>query len=149
MSAAIETADDTGHAPRNMTRAGALGATDEAVDRVVLLSLEAAQVEGEPDFIVELIDLYTEDAPHRLSAIRGALAAGDLSALRRAAHCLRGSSASLGARQVETLCEHLERLSGREFLREGEMLLACLGHEFARAMLVFADERGRRLRRTD
>lgn len=146
MSAGIETADDTGHAPRPLTRAGALHTTEEAVDLVLLMSLEDAQVEGEPDFIVELIDLYAEDAPRRLSAIRGALAAGDLMALRRAAHGLKGSSASLGARQVQMLCEKLEQLSGRDFLREGETLLARLGHEFARAMSVFADERAGRLR---
>lgn len=145
MSAAIKTDDDTGHAPRTLTRAGALDAAEGAVDSAVLLSLEGVQVEGEPDLIVELIELYAEDAPHRLSAIRGALAARDLAALRRAAHCLKGSSASLGARQVEILCERLERLSGDEFFREGERLLACLGHEFARAMLVFANERDRRL----
>lgn len=146
MSAGIETADNIGHAPRPVTRAGALGATEESVDWEVLLGLEGVQVEGEPDLIVELIELYAEDAPHRLSAIRDALAAGDLAALGRAAHGLKGSSASLGARQVGTLCERLERLSGQESLQEGEMLLACLGHEFARAMLVFADERDRRLR---
>lgn len=144
MSAGIKT-DDAGRGPRALTRAGAPCATEEAVDLAALLSLEGAQVEGEPDLIVELIDLYAEDAPRRLSAIRGASAAGDLAALQRAAHGLKGSSASLGARRVELLCEKLERLSGREFLQEGEMLLACLGREFARAMLVFADERDRRL----
>ena len=149
MSAGTETADDVGRVPSPAARAGALDAAAEAVDFVVLLSLEGVQIEGEPDLVVELIDLYAEDAPHRLTAIRGALAAGDAAALRRAAHGLKGSSASLGARQVWMLCERLERLHGREFLREGERLLACLGHEFARAMLVFADERARRLRRKD
>lgn len=145
MSAGIETADNIVHGPRPVTRAGALGAAEEAVDWAVLLSLEEAQVEGEPDLIVELVELYAEDAPHRLSAIRGASAAGDLTALRRAAHGLKGSSASLGARQVVTLCDRLERLSEQQFLQEGEKLLARLGHEFARVMLVFADERDRRL----
>lgn len=146
MSAGTEAADHTGRGPCTSTRAGALDATEEAVDLTALLGLEGAQVEGEPDLVVELIDLYAEDAPRRLSAIRGASAAGDLPALRRAAHCLKGGSASLGARRVELLCEKLERLSGREFLREGEMLLACLGRELARATLVFARERDRRLR---
>ncbi|HEV2861028.1 MAG TPA: Hpt domain-containing protein [Pyrinomonadaceae bacterium] len=126
--------------------ASVLDATEKAVELDVLRGLAGAQVEGEPDLIVELIDLYAEDSPRRLDAIRGALAAGDLEALRRAAHGLKGSSASLGARRVEMLCEKLERLSGGEWRQEGEILLARLGRELARAGAAFAYERSRRLR---
>lgn len=145
MSSSIETADNLDHKPRPVTQASAFGATGEAVDWAVLLDLGEAQVDGEPDLIVELIDLYAEDAPRRLAAIRSAWAAGDLAALRRAAHCLKGSSASLGARPVETLCEKLEQLPGKELLQEGGLLLASLARELARVRLAFADERGRRL----
>ncbi|MET0623876.1 MAG: Hpt domain-containing protein [Pyrinomonadaceae bacterium] len=143
MSGRIEVADHTGVETCAVTRTSALDAAGEAVDSVVLLSLEEAQVEGEPDLVVELIDLYAEDTPRRLDAIRSALAARDLAALRRAAHALKGSSASLGARQVMMLCEKLEQSSG---LQGGEMLLTCLEREYARVRLAFADERGRRLR---
>lgn len=145
MSGRIEVADDIDHATCPVKRASAPDTTGEAIDVAVLLSLEEAQVEGEPDLVVELIDLYAEDTPRRLAAIRSAWAAGDLAALRRAAHGLRGSSASLGARQVGILCEKLERLSGKESLQGGEMLLTCLEREFARVRLAFADERARRL----
>jgi HPt (histidine-containing phosphotransfer) domain-containing protein len=144
MSGRVETDDNIDHGPGPFRRATALDATGEAVDWVVLLSLEEAQVEGEPDVVVELIDLYVEDTPRRLAAIRGALAARDLAALRRAAHGLKGSSASLGARPVEMLCEKLERLPGSELLQGGAILLARLEREFARVRLAFADERGRR-----
>jgi HPt (histidine-containing phosphotransfer) domain-containing protein len=145
MSGIIENADHVDVGACTVTRASALDAAGEAVDLVVLLSLEDAQVEGEPDLVVELIDLYAEDTPRRLDAIRRALAAGDLAALRRAAHGLKGSSASLGARQLVILCERLERSSGKELLQEGETLLTCLEREFARVRLAFADERSRRL----
>jgi HPt (histidine-containing phosphotransfer) domain-containing protein len=145
MSGSIKTADNIGHGPCPLKRTSALDSTEEVVDLAVLLSLEGAQVEGEPDLVVELIDLYAEDAPRRLAAIQGALAVRDLTALRRAAHALKGSSASLGARQVEILCEKLERLPSQEMLQRGAMLLACLEREFERAQSAFADERGRRL----
>lgn len=145
MSGRVELADDIAHRLRTVTQARALDTTGEAVDLGVLLGLEEAQVEGEPDLVVELIDLYAEDTPRRLAAIRSAWTAGDLTALRRAAHGLKGSSASLGARQVEMLCDKLERLSGEEFSQGGEVLVTCLEREVARAELVFADERGRRL----
>ncbi|MET0649259.1 MAG: Hpt domain-containing protein [Pyrinomonadaceae bacterium] len=145
MSGRVEIADDIDHGTCPVTRASALDTTEEALELTVLLSLEEAQVEGEPDLVVELIDLYAEDTPRRLAAIRSAWAARDLAALSRAAHGLKGSSASLGARRVEILCEKLERSSGEELLREGEMLLTCLERELARVRLAFADERGRRL----
>lgn len=143
MSGRVEIADNIDREPYPATRASALDATGEAVDLAVLLSLEEAQVEGEPDLVVELIDLYAEDTPRRLAAIRSAWAAGDLAAFRGAAHCLKGSSASLGARQLAILCDKLERLSGAELLRGGEMLLTCLEREFARVRLALADERDR------
>jgi HPt (histidine-containing phosphotransfer) domain-containing protein len=145
MSGRVETADNMDHETCPVTRASALDTAGEAVDAAVFLSLEEAQVEGEPDLVVELIELYAEDTPRRLAAIRSAWAARDLATLRRAAHGLKGSSASLGARQVAILCEKLELLSGKELLQGGEMLLTCLEREFARVRLAFADERSRRL----
>lgn len=144
MNGTIETAEHIDRAPHPATWASAPDATGEAVDWAALHSLEEAQVEGEPDVVVELLDLYEEDAPRRLSAILSAWAAGDLAALRRAAHGLRGGSASLGAHQVATLCEKLERASGEELLQEGATLLTCLEREFTRVRLAFAAERSRR-----
>src|SRR5687767_4508129 len=69
----------------------------DAVDMAALTDLEDAQVEGDPDLVVELIDLYLEDSSDKLAAIREAIAKTDEASLRRATHSLRGSSASLGA----------------------------------------------------
>src|SRR2546423_15414328 len=81
----------------------------EALDMDVLSDLAAAQLDDEPDIIVELIDLYLEDALRRLAAIEQAQAQRDELALRRLAHCLKGSSASLGLCQLATLCAELEQ----------------------------------------
>lgn len=147
MSGSMETAGKIDHEPCPVTRAHALDMTGEAVDLAVLSSLEGAQVEGEPDLVVELIELYAEDTPRRLAAIRNSLEAGDVAALRRAAHGLKGSSASLGARPVEVRCEQLEHLPGEKLLQGGAILLSCLEGECARVRLAFAEERGRRLLR--
>lgn len=146
MSSRPETADKMGRGPSLMSWASTLDATEEAVELDVLRGLAGAQVEGESDLVVELIDLYAEDSPRRLDTIRGALAAGDLEALQWAAHSLKGSSTSLGAQRVGILCEKLERVSGREWRQGGEILLARLERELARAWLAFASERTRRRR---
>jgi hypothetical protein len=48
-----------------------------AVDLAVLTSYEKIQLAGEPDLIVELIDLYREDAPRRIAARRESVAKKD------------------------------------------------------------------------
>lgn len=140
-------ADAGGASPRPPgTTETAADAHVEVVDVSMLLSLEAAQAEGAPDIIVELIDLYFEDTPRRVAAVRRALEDEDVSALRWAAHGLRGSSASLGARRLAALCDELEGLPGEELTREGAALLTRLVREFDCVWQVFADERSRRLR---
>src|SRR5437660_7395479 len=94
--------------PGPLLSAGSPRSLTQAVDMAVLTSFEEAQLDGVPDLIVELIDLYLEDAPHRLTAIEEALNRRDGQALKRAAHCLRGSSANLGALQVALICEEVE-----------------------------------------
>jgi len=137
---------DAGASPRpSGTIETAADAPVEVVDVAMLLSLEAAQAEGGPDIVVELIDLYFEDTPRRVAAVRRALEEEDVSALRWAAHGLRGSSASLGARRLAALCDELEGLPGEELTRGGAALLTRLVHEFDCVRHFFADERSRRL----
>lgn len=129
MSIITESAEHVDREP-NAARVDALDASEEVLDMAVLLGLEEAQVEGEPDLIAELIKLYVEDTPRRIAAIRCALAARDVTTLRRAAHGLKGSSASLGARRVAALCDELEALTFANLTHEGDRLLKRLEHEF-------------------
>lgn len=124
--------------------AGASVTPPEAVDMTMLASFEEAQIDGEPDLVVELIDLYLTDAAAKMAALRGALVNSDETALRRLAHCLRGSSGNLGARQVAALCEELEQVGGGDWRPAAEGLLLGLEREFERAGVIFAAERRRR-----
>ena len=51
----------------------------QTVDLAVLATYDDAQMEGEPDFVVELIDIYLDEVPARASSLR-------------ARFCLRGRS---------------------------------------------------------
>ena len=126
-------------------RTSAPDTVSDAVDMAVLTSFEEAQGEGEPDLVVELIDLYLEDTPHRVAAIREALAKTDGQSLERAAHCLKGSSASLGAGQVAVLCEELEQIARDFSFQAVEVVVTRLEHEFERVRQTFLAERQRRL----
>lgn len=81
-----------------------------AVDLSLLAGYEKIQLEGEPDLIVELIDLYLEDAPRRVAAMQKALAGKNWELVKREAHSLRGSSGSLGAFQMAQICAEVEEM---------------------------------------
>src|ERR1700730_17007182 len=122
--------------PHALLSASAPRSLTQAVDMAVLTSFEEVQVDGVPDLIVELIDLYLQDAPHRLAAIEEALAKKDERALKRAAHCLRGSSGNLGVLQIALICEELERIECHDWFSGVQPLLSCLEKEFARVRQV-------------
>ena len=73
-------------------------------------------VGGDLAFVGELVGEYRTDGAVRVADMRAALAAGQAEDLRRAAHTLKGSSASLGALDLADACRSVE---GRA--RDGEL----------------------------
>ena len=114
-----------------------------AVDLAVLRSYEAIQLDGEPDLIVELIDLYLEDARRRLAVMKLSLAKRNWLSVKREAHSLRGSSGNLGALQMALICDEIERLESRDPFAI-EALLGCLEQELEQVGHIFLAERQRR-----
>src|SRR6266853_632863 len=92
----------------------------EPIDRTVLAALAEAQEDDERDLIVEMIDLYLNDAPHWVDTIRRAAEASDAAAMKYAAHTLKGSSASIGVSQVAEICKVFEQLSSADWTERGE-----------------------------
>jgi len=79
------------------------GALDEAV-----LSELRVSVGDDPEFLAELIDDFLEDAPTQVAALREAVASGDATSARRAAHTLKGTSRTFGAGELASLCQDAE-----------------------------------------
>ena len=127
------------------TPVDAAGGVSEASDWTVLAALEELREEGEPDLIVELIDLYLTDAPQWVEAMRTAAAETDAAQLKRAAHTLKGSSGSVGIRQVAEACALLEQVDLTDAGARAERLLQQLDREFAAAREALAVERARRI----
>jgi CheY-like chemotaxis protein len=59
----------------------------------------------------ELVALFLEEVPRRLSALSTAAARGDHGQVARLAHTLAGSADSLGAARLAAACARLERLA--------------------------------------
>jgi two-component system, sensor histidine kinase and response regulator len=75
-----------------------------------------ARVGSDPEVLREIIQLFLEDCPKQLDAIRAGLAANDPDAVYRAAHTLKGSIGNFQAQGVVAL---LQRLEARA--REGDL----------------------------
>ncbi len=87
----------------------ATGTDDSAVSRAAIEEL--MRDSGNID-LGDLVDIFVEESPRMLEAIRKALDSLDGQALRRAAHELKGASANFGAAKLHGLCEAIE-LRGR------------------------------------
>ncbi len=67
-----------------------------SLDRTALAKLQEV-VGGDPADVAELIDSFLDEAPELLAAIGRAHAAGDVAALKRAAHSLKSAAREFGA----------------------------------------------------
>ena len=63
------------------------------------------------EFFAEVANIYLEDAPSRLEAIRAAASANDAKALATAAHAFKSGSGNIGAAEVHQLCSELESMA--------------------------------------
>ncbi|HIF42270.1 MAG TPA: Hpt domain-containing protein [Planctomycetes bacterium] len=83
-------------------------ACGEHLDPAVIGSLVDLGGEDEPDLIVELIDLFLEDADTRVTALESAARSKDWDQVSRLAHTLKGSSATMGAARFSVACRTVE-----------------------------------------
>ena len=116
----------------------------DAVDVSVLSNLEDAQVDGEPDLIADLIDLYLENTWRKLAAMSEP-AGRDMLWLQRAAHTLKGSSATLGAARTAWLCEEIELMTRRGSLDACTELISAANREFVRVRECLLIVRSKRI----
>lgn len=73
------------------------------------------RMDGDMDLLKEVIEIFLEDAPSLVGALRLAILGGDKDAMERAAHTLKGAAANISAKE-------LQRLSGnmQEMIKKGE-----------------------------
>jgi PAS domain S-box-containing protein len=86
------------------------GAPTLRLDPEALKQLQRLMQDYSPAVLSELIDLYLTETPALLTNMRQAVAEGNATALAHAAHTLKSSSASMGARTLAQICVELESL---------------------------------------
>jgi CheY-like chemotaxis protein/HPt (histidine-containing phosphotransfer) domain-containing protein len=77
---------------------------EETLDLGVLATFR----EAGPDFARRLIDRFIIEAESRVGALREAAALGNRDALKANAHALKGSSMTMGAKHLASLCAQVE-----------------------------------------
>ena len=114
------------------------------VDLSVLTNFDEAQLDGEPDLIVELIDLYLEEASQLLAGMRQAVAKKDALPIKRAAHSLKGSSSNLGILKMALMCGEVEQMKSDDMFPIEE-LVNKMDQELVQVRQILLQERQRRL----
>ena len=80
-----------------------------AINMSVIEELLSLSDDGDASLLVDLIQMFLEDAPVKVNAIKTGFAKRDMHQIEKAAHSLKGSSGNLGATQVQEICDQLQQ----------------------------------------
>jgi HPt (histidine-containing phosphotransfer) domain-containing protein len=106
-------------------------ATETPIDPEAIENLRALNPDDDNAFLKEIIGIFLEDTPLRITELKESLSAFDQPKFTRAAHSIKGSASNLGARNVRAVAEKLEHESRNSGLNDLEQLLTALNDEFA------------------
>ena len=81
----------------------------DVLDLTVLDPYRAVMGDNADEFVVELIDSYFVSAPDLLKTLDNGLASGNVDEFVRAAHTLKSTSRTLGAKRLATVAYVLEQ----------------------------------------
>lgn len=85
---------------------------ESVLDRRVLGQLRDLQNKEIPDLLDRVIKLYVRESPNEIARLAQAVADGEATHIKRAAHSLKSSSANIGATGLSQWCAELE-VAGR------------------------------------
>jgi signal transduction histidine kinase/ligand-binding sensor domain-containing protein/CheY-like chemotaxis protein/HPt (histidine-containing phosphotransfer) domain-containing protein len=100
--------------------------------------------DGNREFAQELVQLFIDSGDATLRDISAALSRGDLSAIGRAAHAFKGSSANIRAKSASAAAARLEQAARAGAVEELSQLEEQLRWEAGRAMDYLRARRSRR-----
>ncbi len=107
----------------------------EVIDRASLLE----RVEGDQELLAEMINLFVDDAPNLLAAMREAMQKGDMLALERSAHSLKGAASNLSAQPATAAALQLEKDAKEANAESAKASLVAVEKEMDRLLPVLAD----------
>jgi HPt (histidine-containing phosphotransfer) domain-containing protein len=112
--------------------------TAPTIDRATFDALK--QTTG-PEFALELVDTFLQEAPSMLDELRRALAAADADKFRRAAHSLKSNGNTFGALTLGALARELELAGVSKVIESGPQALDALTQEYSRVATALTEMR--------
>ena len=102
------------------------------LDHVVIDKLRQLTPPGEPDVLVQVLQLFLQEVPPRIDRLRNVWAAGDIQEMYRVAHSLKGSAGNVGARRLFDVCKQLDDMGRGGDLTGSAPLVDALEIEFGK-----------------
>jgi signal transduction histidine kinase/DNA-binding response OmpR family regulator len=96
-----------------------------------------ARLDGDRDLLVDVVTIFLQDAPGRMSAIVEAVEAGDPKRLAAATHVLKGALATVASTGALTAVSRLEKMGDAGDLYGAPAELTLLQQEMSRLMAGF------------
>lgn len=94
-----------------------------------------AASEGDLAFERELLDVFLTDCARRVKNLGAVASAGDVEALRREAHTIKGAGGNVGAHRLRDLAYQIEKLDMPDQRAQAQQLTEELRKEFERVRL--------------
>jgi PAS domain S-box-containing protein len=101
-------------------------AKKQVIDERALEQFQALRIPGEPDPLLDLIEIFLTDTPKTVEVLLHSVQRRDVRAIARHAHTLKGSSGNFGARALQRVCANLEEAARHSDLSAIEELLSAL-----------------------
>jgi CheY-like chemotaxis protein len=124
----------------NLTGDSAEEAQADPLDQRSLEEIRNLEANGVTGLFDNILNIYLESSPELVAALETAVEKQDAVGLHAAAHSLKSTSASLGARYLASLCRELEVKGRAEDVETAAPVLAELMVEFERVTRALGKE---------
>lgn len=125
----------------SVLKLGGSRSPEEVLNHQALQALKELVGEDAIEFLVEVIDTYLEDGPKALQSMWLAIVQEDLIALHQAAHSLKVSSVTLGAKTLADLCEELAAIAQPSQMEVARALMQQIEAEYDKVKTALKVER--------
>lgn len=103
-----------------------------SLDESVILGLRDLQEPDGPDILAEIFNMFLGDAARRLDELQKALKDGDLQAIKRVAHTLKGTAGSVGAIRMSEQSLDIHEMASKENISGITSTVESLREELAK-----------------
>ena len=83
-----------------------------------------------PSLLKRLIEMFFQQVPDAIDSMKSQIASQQATELRETAHMLKGSSMTIGATQMQALCQKLQHIAEANDFSEADSLLNQLEESY-------------------